>query len=120
MKKSFDQGALVASAVIGRPLAEIAEAAGVSVSTAQRKLKSPEIAAMIDTANAVRLTELLVTLGNGTPAAAAEMVAQINDENPAVRLRASKAVIEVFLKTMATHGLAFRLVALQQPIEDDL
>lgn len=44
---SGDIGALIATAAAGRPLQEIAEAAGVSVSTVQRRLKDPAVQAEI-------------------------------------------------------------------------
>ena len=50
---------LVAGAVAGQSLTQIAAAAGMSVSTVQRRLKEPEVAALVNEARAQHRQEAL-------------------------------------------------------------
>lgn len=116
----FDKAALVVSAVLDRPLVEIAEASGVSISTVQRKLKDPEIVALVHQTIELRICEMMNAVGAAVPAAIAQIVALLEDDNSSIRLRAARTVLDTFVHLAPTHALAVEVAALKQPIEGSL
>lgn len=83
-----DEGALIAAAVAGRSLEEVAEAAQVSISTAQRRLRDHDIAAAIHHGRADRQRQAVGRLNSGLNHAIDRLRELIGDEDPGVALRA--------------------------------
>jgi AcrR family transcriptional regulator len=104
---------LVAAAAAGCSLADVARAAGLSQSTAQRRLRDPEVAAEIrrmrdDVMNAA--VGKLVALNHR---ALARLEALVDDESPHVALRAVDIVLNGSLKFRAACDLSERIAALE-------
>jgi hypothetical protein len=88
-----DLGELVAAAVAGQSLGRIAAAAGMSVSTVQRRLAEPEVVALVNEARAQRRQEALGQL-SGLRASALERLAGLLDsDDPSIVLRTAALVI---------------------------
>jgi hypothetical protein len=83
-----DESALIAAAIAGRPLKEIAAAGGVSVSTAQRRMARPDVAAQIEKGRARRCEDMVEQLSAMRPAALLRLSQLIEHENPFAALRA--------------------------------
>lgn len=83
-----DESALIDAAVEGRTLAEIAEAAGVSISTAQRRLRDPDILAELADARAQHRREFVGKLNAEVSAAIDRLGQFLEHEDASVALRA--------------------------------
>jgi hypothetical protein len=83
-----DEAALVAAAVAGRSLAEIAKAGKVSVSTAQRRLKLPEVIAQVRDQRAKHRDETVGRLLAMRDSALSRLTELIDSPDPHVALRA--------------------------------
>ncbi len=113
MSRRGDVTALVAAAVAGQSLAAMAGAAGVSVSTVQRRLREPEIADAIRDARAQQRMERLGQL-NELGARAVERLGQLLDaEQPVVALRAISLVLTTVIKLDPVVDLEERLTTLE-------
>ena len=113
MKKNGDLGALVAAAVLGKPLAEMAALAGVSVSTVQRRLKEPEVVAAIVEARGQHRTEALGRMTALRTDAVDRLTQLIDDDDPSVALRAVALVLTTSSKFERDYELADRVAALE-------
>lgn len=109
-----DESALIAATMGGRSLAEIAVAAGVSISTAQRRLRDPDILAELAAARAQHRREFVGKL-NGEVGAAINRLSQLLEhEDARVALRA------INLTLTYADRLARTVVAEEQSAVSDL
>ncbi len=83
-----DETVLIAAAVAGRSLPDIAVAAQVSVSTAQRRLKDPEILAAVRECRSQQRRQAVGQLNNNLQSAIERLGELILHEDPNVALRA--------------------------------
>lgn len=83
-----DEAALVAAAVAGKSLTKIAVAAGVSVSTAQRRLQDPAIQAAIRAGLADRQRQAVGRLGADLNPAIRRLRQLVAHEDPKIALQA--------------------------------
>jgi AcrR family transcriptional regulator len=88
-----DEAALVAAAVRGATLAEIAEEAGVSVSTVQRRLRDPEVVGAIAEGRAHKQREALGRLNEDLNTAVARLRELVTHEDPRIALNAIDKLI---------------------------
>ena len=111
--------ALVSAAAEGRSLTEIAAAAGVSVSTVQRRLRDQDIVGAINEVRTQQRSEAVGQLAGLRSEAIARLHTIIYDENAQISLRA----IALVLRTSATfdnvHDLDRRVSALESPPPED-
>lgn len=120
MKSSGDVEALVAAAVLGKPLTEIANLAGVSVSTVQRRLKEPEVMAAINETRGQHRTEALGRMTDLRAQALDRLEALLGDEDPSVALRAVTLVLTTSTRFERDYELAERVAALEAPPDPTL
>lgn len=115
-----DSTRLVAAAVAGRTLSEIAAAAGISVSTVQRRLKEPEIAGQIRSARSQQRHETLGQLHQLSARAVARL-GELVEHEPAVSLRAISLVLGSSAKMAMAVDIDERLTELEAAVaaEDD-
>jgi AcrR family transcriptional regulator len=113
--KSGNLELLVAAASAGRSLAEIAAAAGVSISTVQRRLRDRDVVQAINDLRTQQRSAAVGQLSELRSEAIAELKAMIHHDNPQVSVRA----IALVLRTSATfdivHDLDLRVSALESP-----
>lgn len=88
-----DEGALVAAAVAGRTLEEIAVAADVSVSTAQRRLRDPDISALIEQGRTDCQRQAVGRLNSELNETIDKLRALVHHNDPNVALRAIDKLI---------------------------
>lgn len=88
-----DEAALVAGAVAGRSLAEIAAAAGISISTCQRRLRDPDILVEVAGGRAQQRREAVGQLNNDALLAIRTLRELATHEDPAVALRAAGTIL---------------------------
>jgi hypothetical protein len=113
MKASGDVEALVAAAVLGKPLAEMASLAGISVSTVQRRLKEPEVIAAINEARGRHRTEALGRMTDLRTQALDRLQGLLDDEDPGISLRAVTLVLTTSTRFERDYELADRVAALE-------
>jgi DNA-binding Lrp family transcriptional regulator len=113
MKSSGDVEALVAAAVLGKPLAEIASLAGISVSTVQRRLKEPEVVAAINETRGRHRTEALGRMTHLRTQALDRLHELLGDEDPGIALRAVTLVLTTSTRFERDYELADRVAALE-------
>ena len=113
MKSSGDVEALVAAAVLGKPLAEIASLAGISVSTVQRRLKEPEVIAAINEARGRHRAEALGRMTDLRTQALDRLQELLGDEDSAIVLRAVTLVLTTSTRFERDYELADRVAALE-------
>lgn len=118
-----DEAALIASAVAGRPLLEIAAAGGVSVSTAQRRLRDSEIVAAVREGRSRQRREAVGRLNSGLSTAIERLSELLLDADPHVALRAAGMILGNAHKFTTAVDFEERLTALEQDLrvedEDD-
>lgn len=88
-----DESALIAGAVAGRSHVEIAAAAGVSVSTVQRRLLDPEILAAVQAGRSQQHREAVGRLNDGLQSAIGRLEELVRNDDPKVALRAVSIVL---------------------------
>lgn len=88
-----DEGALIAAAVAGRSLEDIARIADVSVSTVQRRLRDPEIAAAIREGRADHQRQAVGQLNEDLTQAITRLRDLVGHEDPSIALRAIDKLI---------------------------
>ena len=108
-----DEAALIAAAVTGRPYAEIAAAAGVSVSTVQRALRDPDIQAAVREGRTQQRREAIGRLNDRLPTAIERLSELLFDEDPKIVLRAAATILANGHKFTATMELDERLKQLE-------
>ena len=109
-----DTEALVAAAVAGQPLAAIAAAAGVSISTVQRRLQDPDVKSLVTQVRAQHRQEAIGRL-TGLRTRALERLADLLDsEDESLALRAATLVLATSTKLDVIGDLDQRLAAVEQ------
>lgn len=108
-----DEAALIAGAVAGRSHAEIAVAAGVSVSTVQRRLRDPQIVAAVQDGRTQQSREAVGRLNDRMPVAIERLGELVMSEDPHVALRAIGMVLGNAHKFTVTIDLDERLSLLE-------
>ena len=88
-----DEAALIAAAVAGRSLAQIAATAQVSPSTVQRRLKDPDIVAAVREGRSQQRREAVRQLNNELQSAIERLGQLLAHEDPNVVLRAAGMVL---------------------------
>ena len=83
-----DEAALIAAAASGQSHAEIAAAAGVSISTAQRRLRDPEITAAVQEARTEQRLQMAGRLNQVMAAAIGTLGELVLHDDPRIALRA--------------------------------
>lgn len=111
MRLKGDEAALVAAAVRGATLNEIAGEAGVSTSTVQRRLHSPEIDAAIREGRAHKQREAVGGLNSDLNVAIERLGALVMDEDPRIALSAIDKLI--------AHAHRFNRAADERPRPED-
>ena len=104
---------LVAAAVSGHTLTQIAAAAGVSVSTAQRRLKDPDVLALVSDARAQGRAETLGRLTQLRTTGLDRLADLLDSDDPTVVLRALTLIMNVSTKLDLVVDLDQRLTALE-------
>ena len=115
MKVNGDSEALVAAAVLGKPLTKIASLAGVSVSTVQRRLKEPEVKAAITEARGHHRAEALGRMTDLRTQALERLEDLLGDDDASVALRAVTLVLTTSTRFERDYELAERVAALESP-----
>ncbi len=93
-----DVAGVVAGFVAGLSLAEIAEAAGCSVSSVQRRRRHPGVRQMIHDARAEQRRQVLGQLGAARSKAILVLADLLDDDQPRVRLAAANLVLSQALR----------------------
>lgn len=88
-----DEAALIAAAVKGATLAEIAAEAGVSISTVQRRLKDADIASAIAEGRAHKQREALGRLSEDLNGAVGRLRELVQHDDPRIALNAIDKLI---------------------------
>ncbi len=83
-----DEAALIAAAASGQSHVEIAAAAGVSISTAQRRLRDPEITAAVQEARTEQRLQMAGRLNQVMAAAIQTLGELVLHDDPRIALRA--------------------------------
>ena len=117
--KHGDEAALVAAAAAGRPLAQVAAAAGVSVSTAQRRLRDPEVARAVAVARAAMRRQAVARMVDLRTSALDRVEVILDFAEPALALRAATLILNTSLKVEAAYDFHDRLAALEDALDDD-
>ncbi len=122
MSRKGSTSVLVAAAVAGRSLAEIAGVAGVSVSTVQRRLRDPSIVDEVRRARSIQRDETLGCFVAARAAALVRLATLVEDGDPAVALRAITILMATSMKFELVHDLNQRVGQLESaaiPILND-
>lgn len=114
-----DMSALVAAAVAGKTLAEIAVRTGVSVSTVQRRLASPEIKDEIAAARRQQLNELLGAHMNLAGYATDRLAELVIDVDEKIALRAIALVLGNAMKLSVSVDMGARLAEVEAKLKDE-
>lgn len=114
--ESCNEAALVAAAVEGLSLAGIAEAAGVSVSTVQRRLRLPEIRRQISESRSRLRDEAVGQLGHVRLRALNRLSEIVEDDDPKIALRAIALVLTNSAKFEQIQDLDVRIGLLEESI----
>ena len=86
---SGDEAALIAAAVAGRSLAEIASEAGVSVSTVQRRLRDRNVKAAVREGRADQQRQRVGQLNTDAPRAINRLWELVDHEDPRIAMGAA-------------------------------
>ncbi len=108
-----DMAALVAAAAAGRSLAQIAAAAGLSISSVQRRLRDPEIADAVQEARLEcrrRAVGRMLELRDAALTRVGDLLAA---DDPVLALRAATLILNTGLKVEAAYDFHDRLAALE-------
>jgi hypothetical protein len=110
-----DTERLIAAAIVGKPLHDLARAAGISVSSAQRRLRERDALAAtaeVRSQQRVEATGRLAALRN----AALDLLALlVEDTDPSIALRAVTTVLGSSARFDQLNDFDLRLAALESP-----
>ena len=120
MDKTGDREALIAAAVAGRPYAEIAALANVSISTVQRRLRDPGVLAEIREERHRQRHESLGRFTQLRSTCMERLALLIDDPDGALALRAIGLVLTASNRLETVHDVDQRLLALEEPIREDV
>lgn len=109
-----DEAALIESAVAGRSLTEIAAASGVSLSTAQRRLRDREIVAAVREGRSRQRREAVGRLNTRLATAIERLGELLHDDDPHAALRAAGMVLGNAHKFANAVDFEERLSSLEQ------
>ena len=112
-----DEAALIANAVAGRSHAQIAQAAGVSVSSVQRRLKDADIQQKIREEQSRLRRARLADLNDVGTAAMQRLRALIDCDEPAIALRAVALSLTSAIRLDEIVDLGARLAAVEELVE---
>ena len=109
------QSRIIAELLQGKRLEQAAAAAGIAYSTARRWSLSPEFQAELAAARRAAIAEALDALTAAARSAALEQVRLLTDEStsPALRLKASIAILDRLTAWIELSDLEARLAALE-------
>jgi hypothetical protein len=105
--------ALVAALACGGTVEASAKAAGVSVPTVRRRLAEPEFRKAVDEARAEAVSRAVARLSATATLAADTLRELLKAKSEAVRLGASRAVLELGARLREQEELAARVAALE-------
>ena len=108
--------ALVAALAGGATVQEAARTAGVSESTAYRRLNDPAFRQRVAEARSEMLSRAIGTLARVSTAAAITLAQLLKAEAESVRLGAARSVLEMAVKFHETEQLEQRIAALEEQI----
>ncbi len=114
-----DEAALVAAAAAGRTLAQVAAAAGVSMSTVQRRLRDPEVARAVAVARSELRRQAVARLVDLRASALNRVEAILELADPALALRAATLILNTSLKVEAAYDFHDRLAALEEGLVEE-
>lgn len=107
------QAALVEALAAGKPVAQAARSAGVSVRTAFRRLEDADFQRLVRQCRAKMFDQATGTLAATTAKAAKTLGKLLDDESPTIRLSAAKAVLEAAQRLHEALDIEQRLAALE-------
>ena len=116
--KCGDEAALIAEAAAGRPLAQVAAAAGASMSTVQRRLRDPDVARAVAVARSELRRQAVARMVDLRARALNRVEAILELEAPALALRAAALILNTSLKVEAAYDFHDRLAALEEGLDD--
>jgi len=105
--------ALIAAVAAGKTVREAAPLAGMSESTAHRRLEDAEVQQRIRETRAQMYERAVGQLADALTAAVATLVQSLGAENEAVRVRAATAVLDWSMKLREHADLAERIAHLE-------
>lgn len=108
---------LIAAAVVGQSLRETARAAGVSISTVQRRLREPSIRAAIAEGRSQQRAEATGRLAQLRTMALDRLSDLLGDPDPGIALRAATLVLGSSSRFDQLIDIDVRLTALEAPPE---
>jgi len=108
---------MVAAAVAGRTLTEIAAAAGASVSTVQRRLRDPDIMEQVRQARSQHRQEALGQLTRLRSRALERLHDLLDGDDPALVLRTATLVLSTATKFDRVADLDERVAELEQLVK---
>ena len=116
-RKNAD-GALIAALAGGATVQEAARTAGVSESTAYRRLKEPAFCQRVAEARSEMIARAVGVLARGSTAAATTLALLLKAESETVRLGAARSILELAVKLRETEELERRIGALEERLSD--
>lgn len=114
-----DEAALVAAAVSGRSLAEIAAAGGVSVSTVQRRLQVPEVARLVQDGRTQQRRQLIGGLNRLAELSMHRLEELVAHEDPGIAVRAISLVLSSSQQLARVVELDERLAVMEQRLTEE-
>ena len=93
-----DLAGLVVAAAAGRPIAEIADAAGTSVSTAQRRLRDPQVRQAVSDMRVAALERTADRLSELCGRALDKLREWLEDESATIRLRTAELILNAAMR----------------------
>jgi len=110
-----EEAGLVAAAVAGKSLSEIAVAAGgVSISTAQRRLRDPQVAGLVQQGRTQQRRQLIGRLNRSAELSTLRLEDLLAHDDPGVALRAIAQVMSGCVQLSRVVELDERLGVLEQ------
>jgi hypothetical protein len=104
---------LIAAAIVGRSLREMADAAGVSISTAQRRLREPEVQAAVRDGRRHQRAEATGRLAALRVAALDALAELVVDPDPGTALRAVSLILGNSARFDVLYDLDERIASLE-------
>jgi AcrR family transcriptional regulator len=108
-----DEAALIAGAVAGWSYAEIAAAAGVSISTVQRRLRDPEVLAAVQEGRRQQRRQAVGRVNERVPLAMQRLGELLLDEDPQIALKAIALLVGSASRLAAALEVEERLATLE-------
>jgi hypothetical protein len=109
-----DEAAMIAAAVAGKSLGEIAAAGEVSVSTAQRRMKDPNVARLVQEGRTEQRRQLIGRLNELAEWSMQRLEELVTDEDPRVAVRAISLVLSSSQQLARVVELDERLHVIEQ------